>query len=40
VLVKDTHGSTLRVAPPLVITAAEIDWAVDRFADTLAEFAS
>jgi ornithine--oxo-acid transaminase len=40
VLVKDTHGSTLRVAPPLVITAAEIDWAVDRFADTLAEIAS
>jgi ornithine--oxo-acid transaminase len=40
VLVKDTQGSTLRVAPPLVITAAEIDWAVDRFADTLAEMAS
>jgi ornithine--oxo-acid transaminase len=39
VLVKDTHGSTLRVAPPLVITAAEIDWAVDRFADALAETA-
>jgi ornithine--oxo-acid transaminase len=36
VLVKDTHGSTLRFAPPLVITATEIDWAVDRFADTLA----
>ncbi|MGB3230514.1 MAG: ornithine--oxo-acid transaminase, partial [Mycobacterium sp.] len=29
VLVKDTHGSTLRFAPPLVITADEIDWAVD-----------
>jgi ornithine--oxo-acid transaminase len=40
VLVKDTHGSTLRIAPPLVITAAEIDWAVDRFAETLAEMAS
>ena len=25
---------------PLVITAAEIDWAVDRFADALAETAS
>lgn len=35
VLVKDTHGSTLRFAPPLVITADEIDWAVDRFADVL-----
>src|ERR1700761_1170595 len=40
VLVKDTHQSTLRVAPPLVITAAEIDWAVERLADTLAETAS
>jgi ornithine--oxo-acid transaminase len=36
VLVKDTHGSTLRFAPPLVITAAEIEWAVDRFAAVLA----
>jgi ornithine--oxo-acid transaminase len=40
VLVKDTHGSTLRFAPPLVITAAEIDWAVDRFADTVEEMTS
>ncbi len=37
VLVKDTHGSTLRFAPPLVITGEEIDWAVDRFAAVLAE---
>jgi ornithine--oxo-acid transaminase len=37
VLVKDTHGSTLRFAPPLVITADEIDWAVDCFAAVLAE---
>ena len=36
VLVKDTHGPTLRFAPPLVITAAEIDWAVGRFAAVLA----
>ena len=36
VLVKDTHGSTLRFAPPLVITAEEIDWAVDQFAAVLA----
>jgi len=39
VLVKDTHGSTVRIAPPLVIKAAEIDWAVDRLAETLAEMA-
>jgi ornithine--oxo-acid transaminase len=37
VLVKDTHGSTLRFAPPLVITAREIDWAVEQFADVLTE---
>ncbi|MDT5317097.1 MAG: ornithine--oxo-acid transaminase, partial [Mycobacterium sp.] len=37
VLVKDTHGSTLRFAPPLVITEAEIAWAVDHFAAVLAE---
>ncbi len=37
VLVKDTHGSTLRFAPPLVITADEIDWAVEQFSDVLAE---
>ncbi len=37
VLVKDTHGSTLRFAPPLVITESEIDWAVDRFAAVLAD---
>ncbi|MGK2901806.1 MAG: ornithine--oxo-acid transaminase [Mycobacterium sp.] len=36
VLVKDTHGHTLRFAPPLVITADEIDWAMDRFGEVLA----
>ncbi|KSU59621.1 MULTISPECIES: ornithine--oxo-acid transaminase [Gordonia] len=35
VLAKDTHGSTLRLAPPLVVTESEIDWAMDRFAATL-----
>ena len=30
VLVKETHGSTLRLAPPLVITESEIDFAMDR----------
>lgn len=37
VLVKDTHDSTLRFAPPLVITAEEIDWAMEKFADVLRE---
>ena len=36
VLVKDTHGSTIRIAPPLVVTMTEIDWAVDRFVEALA----
>ena len=37
VLVKDTHGSTLRFAPPLVISADEIDWAVEQLAAALAD---
>lgn len=37
VLVKDTQGSTLRFAPPLVITEDEICWAIDQFAATLAD---
>ena len=30
VLAKDTHGSTIRLAPPLVITEDELDWAIDQ----------
>ncbi|MHA6508383.1 ornithine--oxo-acid transaminase [Tessaracoccus sp. Y1736] len=30
VLVKDTHGQTVRIAPPLTIEAADLDWAVDQ----------
>ena len=40
VLVKDTQGSTLRFAPPLVISAEEIDWAIGQFADVLADSGS
>jgi len=36
-LAKETHGSTVRLAPPIVITAEELDWAVDRLAEVLAE---
>jgi len=32
VLAKETHGSTVRLAPPLIISADELDWALDRFA--------
>ncbi|MFF7361038.1 ornithine--oxo-acid transaminase [Streptomyces sp. NPDC008125] len=30
VLVKDTHGSTIRIAPPLVIEREDLDWGLDR----------
>ncbi|WP_258724153.1 ornithine--oxo-acid transaminase [Cellulomonas sp. NS3] len=32
VLVKDTHGSTIRLAPPLVISRDDLDLALDRLA--------
>ncbi|GAA0904347.1 ornithine--oxo-acid transaminase [Virgisporangium aurantiacum] len=35
VLAKDTHGSTLRLAPPLVVTEEEIHMVVDRLAEVL-----
>lgn len=38
ILAKDTHGSTIRLAPPLVVTAAEIDFAVDELEAVLASF--
>ncbi|MET8469891.1 ornithine--oxo-acid transaminase [Streptomyces sp. NPDC006422] len=30
VLVKDTHGSTIRIAPPLVISKDDLDWGLDQ----------
>jgi len=38
ILVKETHETTLRFAPPLVITRGEIDLAVDTLADVLTGF--
>lgn len=37
VLVKDTHGSTIRLAPPITVTAEEIELAVDALARVLAD---
>ncbi len=37
VLVKDTHGQTIRIAPPLVIRATELDWAVEQLKLVLAD---
>ncbi|MGK9221628.1 MULTISPECIES: ornithine--oxo-acid transaminase [unclassified Microbacterium] len=39
VLVKDTHGQTIRIAPPLVIRATEIDWALEQLQVVLADLA-
>ena len=35
ILCKETHDRVLRIAPPLVITHEEIDWAFERFAKVL-----
>ena len=39
VLAKDTHGHTIRLAPPLVITRDQIDWAMDRIETVLRQAA-
>lgn len=36
VLVKDTHGSTIRIAPPLTISEEDLDWGLDRLREVLA----
>jgi len=38
VLVKDTHGSTLRIAPPLVIEEADLDWGLERIVTVASAF--
>ena len=35
VLAKDTHGHTLRLSPPLIITREQVDWACDQLAAVL-----
>ncbi|MFC9586136.1 ornithine--oxo-acid transaminase [Streptomyces yangpuensis] len=35
VLVKDTHGSTIRIAPPLVITKEDLDWGLEQLRSVL-----
>ena len=37
VLSKETHRTVVRLAPPLVIAADDLDWALDRFAEVLEE---
>ena len=35
-LCKDTHEQIIRLAPPLVITKEQIDWAIDQLEAVLA----
>ncbi|MFD5624081.1 ornithine--oxo-acid transaminase [Streptomyces yangpuensis] len=35
VLVKDTHGSTVRIAPPLVISKEDLDWGLEQLRSVL-----
>lgn len=37
VLAKDTHGVTIRLAPPLVIDPDDLRWAVQQLREVLAE---
>jgi len=36
ILAKDTHEQTIRVAPPLVISQSDLEWALERIVDVLA----
>lgn len=37
VLAKDTHGSTIRLAPPIVVEGEDLDWAVEQLAAVLSD---
>jgi ornithine--oxo-acid transaminase len=39
VLAKDTHGSTIRLAPPIVVSKKDLDWGIDQLAEVLFELA-
>lgn len=40
VLAKDTHGSTIRLAPPIVVEQADLDWAVEQLEAVLTALAA
>jgi len=40
VLAKDTHGSTIRLAPPIVVSRKDLDWAINQLELVLGELAS
>ena len=35
ILAKDTHESTIRLAPPLCVTREDLEWALERIVDVL-----
>ena len=35
VLAKDTHGTSIRLAPPLMISQDDLDWALDRLEEAI-----
>ena len=35
VLAKETHGTTIRLAPPLVITEDELSWGLERLSEAV-----
>jgi ornithine--oxo-acid transaminase len=37
ILAKDTHDNTVRIAPPLVITSDQVDWALEQIEATLVQ---
>ena len=37
VLVKETHGASIRLAPPLVVDGEDLSWAVAQLAEALAD---
>ena len=37
ILAKDTHEHAIRIAPPLVITSDQVDWAVEQIEATLVQ---
>jgi ornithine--oxo-acid transaminase len=39
-LAKDTHGSTIRLAPPIVVDPADLDWAVEQVEAVLLELST
>lgn len=37
VLAKDTHGSTIRLAPPIVVSQKDLDWGIDQLEAVLSD---